>query len=80
VVGKFIKHVVPSVIRPLRVLWNEVIGFVFLVLAAGGLVYTWKEVQQPESPVTVAVPVVWTLVMGYFAVTSFMRARRISRS
>src|SRR5215831_12943661 len=29
----FVKHVVPAVIKPARTLWNEVIGFVFGVLA-----------------------------------------------
>ena len=79
-IGKFFRHVIPGVIRPLRVLWNEIIGFVFVVLAVGGFVRSWQEMREPESPVTVVVPVVWTLVMGYFAVSSFVRARRISRS
>ena len=29
---QFIKHVVPAVIKPARVLWNEVIGFIFLCI------------------------------------------------
>ena len=32
--NQFLGHVVPGVMRPLRVLWNEIIGFVFMVLAA----------------------------------------------
>ena len=32
-VGRFIEHVVPGVVRPMRVLWHEVIGFLFIVLA-----------------------------------------------
>lgn len=31
--GKFLSHVLPAILRPLRVLWNQVIGFVFLVFA-----------------------------------------------
>ena len=31
--GRFIEHVVPGVVRPMRVLWHEVIGFLFIVLA-----------------------------------------------
>jgi hypothetical protein len=80
VIRKFLQHVVPGVIRPLRVLWNEVIGFFFLVLAVVGLVRSWPQIREPESPVTVVVPVLWVVVMTYFAVTSFIRARRISRS
>ena len=29
----FIGHVMPGVIRPIHILWNQVIGFVFIVLA-----------------------------------------------
>jgi hypothetical protein len=29
--GRFVEHVVPGVVRPLRVLWHEIIGFVFIV-------------------------------------------------
>ena len=32
-IRKFLGHVMPGIIRPLRVLWNEIIGFIFLVLA-----------------------------------------------
>ena len=30
---KFIGHVMPGVIRPIHILWNQVIGFFFIVLA-----------------------------------------------
>ena len=36
IVNKFIGHVMPGVIRPLRVLWNEVIGFLFWSSPCGG--------------------------------------------
>ena len=32
-VGRFMEHVVPGVVRPMRVLWHEIIGFLFIVLA-----------------------------------------------
>jgi hypothetical protein len=80
VVGKFVKHVIPGVIRPLRVLWNEIIGSVFAVLAFAGIARAWQDIRKQESPVAVVVPIIWTLVMGYFAFSSFLRARRISRS
>ena len=31
--GRFMEHVMPGVVRPLRVLWHEIIGFIFIVLA-----------------------------------------------
>ena len=30
---KFLGHVMPGVIRPIHILWNQVIGFFFIVLA-----------------------------------------------
>ena len=79
-IRKFLQHVVPGIIRPVRVLWNEISGFFFLLLAIVGLFRSWPQIRDPESPVTVVVPVLWVVVMTYFAVTSFLRARRISRS
>jgi len=32
-VRQFFGHVLPGVVRPLRILWNEVIGFLFLAIA-----------------------------------------------
>ena len=31
--GKFLHHILPAVARPVRVLWNQFIGFMFLVIA-----------------------------------------------
>jgi hypothetical protein len=31
--GRFVQHVMPGVVRPLRGLWHEISGFIFIVLA-----------------------------------------------
>ena len=31
--GRFVEAMMPGVVRPLRVLWHEVIGFIFIALA-----------------------------------------------
>jgi hypothetical protein len=84
IVNKFLGHVMPGVIRPLRVLWNEVIGFLFMVFAVFAGSSTFNSIRQLHtasgSPFRVSVSVFATAVMAYFAVTSFLRARRISRS
>ena len=77
--GKFLRHVVPGIVKPLRVLWNEIIGFVFLCLAGLAGIKLYSYVQQ-ENLVAIGFTVVWVLVMGYFGVSSFLRARKISRS
>ena len=80
----FLSHIVPGIIRPMRVLWNEVIGFVFLLL---GVVFTSSAVRQYRalpsdelSPVKLALLFIMPALMLYFGITSFLRARRISRS
>jgi uncharacterized membrane protein len=77
--GKFVKHVLPAAFKPVHSLWHEVLGFLFLVLAAAG---TWKIVHKPGSlePPQLAILVVFIVVMLIYGVASFRKARRISRS
>jgi hypothetical protein len=85
-IGKqLVRHVLPGVVKPLRVLWNEIIGFVFLVLAviSGPSVYRSVrdlEAEDAGSFFRMILSVLFVLIMVGFGVSSFMRARRISRS
>jgi hypothetical protein len=80
---RFMGHVGPKVIRPLRVLWNQLMGFVFLALAAGATPSAVRNVRQFqgdfESLMRVAFAFIFMAVMLYFGVTSLLRARRIAR-
>jgi len=87
---EFVKHVVPAVAKPVRTLWNEVIGFIFLCFAVifgfrTGR-YVWVLLQPDAPPDATAhlgrtvIAGFCTLLTGYFALTSFLRARKISRS
>jgi hypothetical protein len=82
--GRFMGHVVPGVIRPLRILWNQLIGFLFLLLAAGATpsaVHNAKQFQGDfESSLRVALTFIFVGLMLYFGITSLLRARRITRS
>ena len=82
--GRFLDHVMPGVVRPLRVLWNEVIGFVFLVLAVvfgASAIRNLRQIEHGEAGLArIALSFVLPLLMAYFGVTSFLRARKISRS
>ena len=84
IVNKFLGHVLPGVVRPMRVLWNEVIGFIFFVLAMWALPSAWRNIKQmdgnSDSLLKAGVSIGFALLMVYFAVTSFLRARKISRS
>lgn len=78
---KFLDHVLPGVIKPLQVLWNEIIGFLFLVIAAGIIFSTVRRTaNDPNGFWPMVAGVGFGLVLGVFGLSSFLRARRISRS
>ena len=83
------KHVVPAVLKPARTLWNEVIGFVFFCLAVycgSGIVRAYIKLggappdQAAGELFRLVLSALGTILMLYFGVTSFLRARKISRS
>jgi hypothetical protein len=83
-ITKFLHHVLPGVVRPLHVLWNEIIGFLFLVLAGLAVPSLIRTVRAfdgaAEGLFRIVLTVMFALVMVYFGVASFLRARKISRS
>jgi hypothetical protein len=82
--GRFVEHMMPGVIRPLRVLWHEIIGFIFIVLAvmfgSSALRNYRALVSEEVSVLRLAVSFFLPVLMAYFGVTSFLRARKIGRS
>ena len=83
-IRQFLHYVVPGVIRPLRVLWNEIIGFVFLALAVWAVPSTLRAIREfqgdAESFFRILLAGLYAVLMIWFGVGSFLRARRISRS
>lgn len=83
-IREFLRHVLPRVIKPLRALWNEVMGFVFLALAlipVPRTYRTWQDFDQSgEGLVRLIFSGVFIVMMTAFGIHSFLRARRISRS
>jgi hypothetical protein len=84
VVNQFLGHVVPRVIQPMRVLWNEIIGFLFLVLAAWSIPHGVRVVREFDgdmgSVFRLVLSVLFTALMAGYGIYSFLRARKISRS
>lgn len=76
---EFLKHVIPAVLKPARVLWNEVIGFLFLVFGVIFGVHAVRYAIASDTP-RLFVAGFCTFVMVWYGVSSFWRARRISRS
>jgi hypothetical protein len=75
----FVKHVVPAIVKPAHTLWNEVIGFVFLCFAVP---FGFKATRYAISgDFARFVPAAFcTVLMAYFCVRSFLKARKIARS
>ena len=77
--GKLVKHIVPAAVKPLHSLWHEILAFVFLCAAVLAGFRMWQDRAH--------MPLVELLVTGLFAlitlgygVSSYLKARRISRS
>jgi len=81
---KFAQHVVPHVVKPARVIWNQAIGSVFLVLALPAFVKAWGFYRsldsEPDSGGRLTLTLIFGSVMAAFGIGSFWRAWRISRS
>jgi hypothetical protein len=84
IVGSFVRHVLPQIIKPLHALWNEVIGFVFLALAVIPIpraIRHWNEYNETGQGLgRLAMSGVFITMMAAFGIHSFFRARKISRS
>src|SRR4051794_1697513 len=83
-VAQFIKHVVPGIIKPLMVLWNEVIGFVFIVLATFIAFSTYRRAQRFTGDtgglLILVVSFTFAALLAVYGFSSFRKARKISRS
>lgn len=81
---KFFAAVLPGIIRPLHSLWNEVLGFLFLLLAVlmvRPVWQGWKEMEQgPEHVLRFLLSAFMFAVMVGFCIHAFWKARRISRN
>jgi hypothetical protein len=77
---KFLGHVVPGVVRPIHILWNQVIGFFFIVLALLPAHSIWRDWGKADAVPRLALEIPFALVMAIFGIHSFLRARKISKS
>ncbi len=86
---EFARHVVPAVVKPARTLWNQFIAFLFLCFAVifgfktAHLAIEFSKAGTDEGggPLfRLAVAGFCTLLMLSFGLSSFLKARKISRS
>jgi hypothetical protein len=76
---RFAQHVVPQVVRPAQIIWNQAIGALFLLLAAVGALQAYRAIQyDSKNGLGLGLPLIFFAVMMFFAITSFLKARRIA--
>jgi len=77
--GRFLRHVIPAVLRPLRTLWNELIGFLFLTMGTVFGLSAFRSLRAGQG-LQCFVAAASAILMAGFGISSFWRARKISRS
>ena len=79
----FFQSVVPGVVKPLHILWNEVIGFMFMALAVPAIGAAYRAYQglatDSKDFGRLVMSVLFSVMMVGFGVSSFLKARRIRR-
>ncbi|HSU58491.1 MAG TPA: hypothetical protein VLI55_04190 [Bryobacteraceae bacterium] len=80
---RFAQHVVPEVVRPARIIWNQAIGGIFALFAllffGNAFRYYDGKTASPNNTVALVFSIFLGAIMSYFGVVSFLRARRIAR-
>ena len=86
---EFTKHILPAIVKPAHALWNELIGFVFLCIAAGCgfraaryavAIHNGTANKDGGDPVRLILAAFCTGITAWYCFSSFWRARRIARS
>jgi hypothetical protein len=75
---RFAQHVIPEVVRPARVIWNQAIGGIFWLLAIFFFLTAVNYYRQTNHMAS-GLATFMGLVMGIFGSASFRKARQISR-
>jgi type VI protein secretion system component VasK len=73
-----------ALLKPFRVLWNQMLGLLFLLFAALMLPYMWSAWQElptkPDALGRLAIGGLFFLVMLFFGISSYWRARKLERT
>ena len=80
---RFAQHVIPEVVRPARVIWNQAIGAVFLLFAlmffGNAIRYYNGAATDSRNGVALTFSLFLGMLMAFFGIASFVKARRIGR-
>jgi hypothetical protein len=70
---------VPHVVRPAQIIWNKVLGALFLLLALVILGSGVRYYTGPKNPAGVVMSGIFGITLAGFGINSFLKARRLSR-
>lgn len=79
---EFKNHIVPAVIRPLRVVWNQSIAFLFFSMAFLAAVMVYREYQrrtEMDALLALVLGGFFVMMMFGYGIHSLLRARKASR-
>ena len=81
---RFLGFVVPAVLKPARTLWHEILGFIFVVMATAFVFSGFRAIRQFDGSVGSVLRLILLAfgicILGGYGISSFLRARKISRS
>ena len=70
--------------KPARTLWHELLGFVFVVMAIAFVLSGFRAIRQfdgtPGAVLRLVMLAFGVCLLGGYGISSFVRARKISRS
>ncbi len=80
---QFVKYVLPAILRPLRIVWNQVIGFMFVCMA---VIATWRTIPiirefdgEMATLFRLALSLIFIGMMAGFGIYSFWRAHKVPK-
>jgi uncharacterized membrane protein len=80
----FLRHVLPAAILPVHSLWQEVIGFIFVVFSVIVGFAGFRTARTFSGDVGEAIKIgmaaAFALLLAGYGISSFLKARKISRS
>ncbi len=81
---RFLRFVVPAVVKPAHSLWHQIVGFVFTMMAIAFVLSGFRAVRQFDGSagavLRLTMLAVGVCLLGGYGISSFLRARKISRS
>ena len=81
-IREFKNHIVPAIVRPMRVVWNQSIAFLFFALAFLSAVMVYREYRsrtEMDALLALLLGGFFVAMMTGYGVHSLLRARRASR-